>query len=176
MTEYVVTRWYRAPEIMLSGAEYTYAVDVWSAGCIFGEMLGRTPLFPGNDYIHQIRLIMKVIGTPDASELWFVNNEKAIKFVLGLPRYEPVELRSIFPLAAAEGHDLLSRMILLDPSKRVSAAEALEHPYLEEVREEEFEAVADREVDWTDIETCELTRDNLRRLLVEDIRIFHPER
>ena len=49
-----MTRWYRAPEIMLSNAEYTCAVDVWSAGCIFGEMLGRRPLFPGNDYIHQV--------------------------------------------------------------------------------------------------------------------------
>ena len=119
---------------------------------------------------------MMLIGTPDASELWFVNNEKAIEFVRGLPRYEPVELHSAFPLAAADGHDLLARMILLDPSKRVSAAEALEHPYLEMVREPEFEAVADREVDWTDIETCELTRSNLRRLLAEDIRVFHPER
>ena len=71
LTEYVVTRWYRAPEIMLSCAEYTCAIDVWSAGCIFGEMLARKPMFPGNDYIHQLKLIMKMMGTPTtADELW----------------------------------------------------------------------------------------------------------
>ena len=57
LTEYVVTRWYRAPEIMLSCREYTKAIDVWSVGCIFGELLGRKPLFPGNDYIHQLQIM-----------------------------------------------------------------------------------------------------------------------
>ena len=65
MTEYVATRWYRAPEIMLSWKEYTKAIDVWSVGCIFAELLGRKPLFPGKDYIHQLNLITDVIGTPD---------------------------------------------------------------------------------------------------------------
>lgn len=64
MTEYVVTRWYRAPELLLSCAEYTSAIDVWSVGCIFAELLGRKTLFPGKDYVHQLNLIMRVIGTP----------------------------------------------------------------------------------------------------------------
>ncbi len=62
MTEYVVTRWYRAPEIMLSCQEYTKAIDVWSLGCIFAELLGTKPLFPGDDYIHQLRLIVDLLG------------------------------------------------------------------------------------------------------------------
>ena len=57
LTEYVVTRWYRAPEIMLSCQEYTKAIDVWSVGCIFAELLGRKPIFPGDDYIHQLTII-----------------------------------------------------------------------------------------------------------------------
>jgi serine/threonine protein kinase len=89
LTEYVVTRWYRAPEIMLScqvvlllafvfgtrdtfteelsilsSKDYKSAIDVWSVGCIFAEMLGRKPLFPGNDFIHQLNLINEVVGTP----------------------------------------------------------------------------------------------------------------
>ena len=61
MTEYVVTRWYRAPELLLNCSEYTAAIDIWSVGCILGEILTRQPLFPGKDYVHQLRLITEVI-------------------------------------------------------------------------------------------------------------------
>jgi mitogen-activated protein kinase 7 len=65
MTEYVATRWYRAPEIMLSFQNYTKAIDIWSVGCIFAEMLGGKVLFPGKDYVHQLNLILNILGTPD---------------------------------------------------------------------------------------------------------------
>lgn len=65
MTEYVATRWYRAPEILLSWPSYSQAIDVWSVGCIFAELLGRQPLFPGKNYKHQVDLIVEVLGTPD---------------------------------------------------------------------------------------------------------------
>lgn len=66
MTEYVVTRWYRAPELLLNCSEYTAAIDVWSVGCILGEIATREPLFPGKDYVHQLRLITEVwfLGLP----------------------------------------------------------------------------------------------------------------
>lgn len=60
MTEYVVTRWYRAPELLLNCSEYTAAIDIWSVGCILGEIMTRQPLFPGKDYVHQLRLITEV--------------------------------------------------------------------------------------------------------------------
>lgn len=60
MTEYVVTRWYRAPELLLNCSEYTAAIDIWSVGCILGEIMTRKPLFPGKDYVHQLRLITEV--------------------------------------------------------------------------------------------------------------------
>ena len=60
MTEYVVTRWYRAPELLLNCSEYTAAIDIWSVGCIFGEIMTGQPLFPGKDYVHQLRLITEV--------------------------------------------------------------------------------------------------------------------
>jgi mitogen-activated protein kinase 1/3 len=62
MTEYVATRWYRAPEIMLTFKQYTKAIDVWSVGCILAEMLSGKPLFPGRDYHHQLTLILDVLG------------------------------------------------------------------------------------------------------------------
>lgn len=63
MTEYVVTRWYRAPELLLNCSAYTAAIDIWSLGCIFMELLNRAPLFPGRDYVHQLRLITEVLTT-----------------------------------------------------------------------------------------------------------------
>lgn len=60
MTEYVVTRWYRAPELLLNSSDYTAAIDVWSVGCIFMELMDRKPLFPGRDHVHQLRLLMEV--------------------------------------------------------------------------------------------------------------------
>lgn len=64
MTEYVVTRWYRAPELLLNSSDYTAAIDVWSVGCIFMELMDRKPLFPGRDYAHQLSLLMEVIFFP----------------------------------------------------------------------------------------------------------------
>lgn len=63
-TEYVITRWYRSPEVILKASKYTKAVDIWSVGCIFAELLGRTPLFPGEDYLDQIQRTIAVLGTP----------------------------------------------------------------------------------------------------------------
>ena len=63
LTEYVVTRWYRAPELLVENQTYTTAIDVWAVGCIFAEMLGRKALFPGRDYLHQLRLIIDVLGS-----------------------------------------------------------------------------------------------------------------
>lgn len=60
MTEYVVTRWYRAPELLLNSSDYTAAIDVWSVGCIFMELMNRKPLFPGKDHVHQMRLLTEV--------------------------------------------------------------------------------------------------------------------
>ena len=77
MTEYVVTRWYRAPELLLSCEDYTSAIDIWSMGCILAEILGRKPLFPGKDYIHQMRLIVEVLGSPNEEDCAFIQSTKA---------------------------------------------------------------------------------------------------
>ena len=107
MTEYVVTRWYRAPELLLSCAEYTSAIDVWSVGCIFAELLGRKTLFPGKDYVHQLNLIMRVIGTPqNPSELDFINNEKAKRYIKSLPVTARCSLSKVVPQRFAQGGGL----------------------------------------------------------------------
>lgn len=175
LTEYVVTRWYRAPEIMLSCQEYTKAIDVWSLGCIFAEMMLRKPLFAGNDYIHQLRLISQFVGTPDSSEnIWWVGNDKAKQFLLGLPKCGPVDLGKKFPGAEAGALDLLSKMLILDPNGRIDVQAALDHEYLASVRDEAFETVSEKEVVWKDIEECELNKLNLQKLILQDVAHFHP--
>jgi serine/threonine protein kinase len=81
----VVTRWYRAPEIMLACKDYTKAIDMWSVGCIFAELIGRKPWLPGDDYIHQLTLICQKIGKPREDQLGFVSSEKAKRFMMRLP-------------------------------------------------------------------------------------------
>ena len=77
LTEYVATRWYRAPEIMLNARHYTKAIDIWSIGCILCEMLTNQPLFPGNHYLEQLQLIFKVLGTPSPEDLSEIQNQRA---------------------------------------------------------------------------------------------------
>ncbi|CAM9203440.1 unnamed protein product [Scytosiphon promiscuus] len=175
LTEYVVTRWYRAPEIMLSVQNYNEAIDVWSVGCIFGEMLGRKPLFAGNDYIHQLKLITSLIGKPAESDLWFVTNPRARRFMLGLPDTSPVNLGVKFPDSNADAVDLLSKMLILDPNRRITVEQALEHPYLESLHDATLEPLAESHVDWKCIEAVELTKHNLRLLIFEDVLHYHPD-
>jgi len=81
LTEYVVTRYYRAPEVMLCSNQYSKSIDIWSAGCTFAEMLSRTYLFPGDNYLNQIKLILEVLGSPNADDLDFITNQHAKSYV-----------------------------------------------------------------------------------------------
>ena len=97
MTEYVVTRWYRAPEIMLAVKQYGPAIDIWSTGCIFGELMSRKPLFAGNDYIHQLKIICDVVGSPTEQELGFITSSKARRFMQGMRKKGKVPWSEVYP-------------------------------------------------------------------------------
>lgn len=88
---------------MLNSKAYTKAIDVWSAGCILAEMLGGRAIFPGKNYLHQLVLIMSVIGTPSASELECITNEKARMYVRSLPLQPKVSFGSLYPNADPQG-------------------------------------------------------------------------
>ena len=130
LTEYVVTRWYRAPELLVENQDYTTAIDVWAVGCIFAEMLGRKALFPGRDYLHQLRLIIDVLGTPSDEDLASIANAQAVQFLRTLPPKPKKPWSEVFPNAAPAALELLGRMLVFDPAKRCSMEDALLCDYM----------------------------------------------
>ncbi|KAL1201945.1 Mitogen-activated protein kinase 13 [Cardamine amara subsp. amara] len=135
MTEYVVTRWYRAPELLLNSSEYTGAIDIWSVGCIFMEILRRETLFPGKDYVQQLKLITQLLGSPDDSDLDFLKSDNARKYVKQLPHVQKQSFREKFPDISPMALDLAEKMLVFDPSKRITVEEALKQPYLASLHE-----------------------------------------
>ncbi|KAJ8632631.1 hypothetical protein MRB53_025967 [Persea americana] len=144
MTEYVVTRWYRAPELLLNCSEYTAAIDIWSVGCILGEIMTREPLFPGRDYVHQLRLITELVGSPDDSSLGFLRSNNARRYVRQLPQFPKQQFSMKFPNKSPLAVDLLEKMLVFDPNKRITVDEALCHPYLSSLHDINDEPVCPR--------------------------------
>ena len=130
LTEYVATRWYRAPEIMLSYQGYTKAIDVWSTGCILAEFLGGKPIFKGKDYVDQLNQILRVLGTPSDETLKRIGSKNVQAYIHQLGFIPKVEFSTMYPDANPQALDLLERMLAFDPAKRITVNEALEHPYL----------------------------------------------
>lgn len=130
LTEYVATRWYRAPELMLSFSDYSVSLDMWSLGCIFAEMLGRRQLFPGKNYVNQLQLVLSVVGTPSAEYIESIGSEKVKTYLKSLPEKQRVDLFVLFPNANKAALELLEQLLQLVPNKRYTAEVALLHPYL----------------------------------------------
>lgn len=133
MTHHVVTRWYRPPELMLSPQDpYTAAVDMWSAGCIMIELLIRAPLFPGSDFLDQLARIFHVIGKPTPDEIAKLHNAQARKFINSLPNRKKTPFAELFPDMDKSAADLLDNLLQYDPTRRISASQALQHPFFYE--------------------------------------------
>lgn len=82
LTQYVVTRWYRAPEVVLCKGQYTESIDLWAVGCVFAELIGRQPLFPGKNHLDQVKLILSITGKVSQEDLSFFGEEASRSFIL----------------------------------------------------------------------------------------------
>ncbi|KAK0582293.1 hypothetical protein LWI29_023807 [Acer saccharum] len=174
MTEYVVTRWYRAPELLLNCSEYTAAIDIWSVGCILGEIMTRTPLFPGKDYVHQLRLITELIGSPDESSLGFLRSDNARRYVRMLPQFPKQNFSARFPNVSPGAVDLLEKMLVFDPNRRITVDEALCHPYLAPLHDINEEPVCPRPFSF-DFEHPSFTEENIKELIYRETVNFNPD-
>jgi len=173
-TEYVCTRWYRAPEVIFERGAYTKAVDMWSIGCIFAELIGRKALFPGKDHVHQLSLIYRIIGTPSQDEIMAISNDMAREHMLAEPHYDPVPLGDILPDLDPLAEDLLTKLLTSNPAERITAEEALAHPYLEPLHSVIAEPSAPEEF-ILPYKEDDLTQEDLRALIYNEMLAFHPE-
>lgn len=172
MTEYVATRWYRAPELMLSLHHYSLAIDLWSVGCIFAEMLGRKQLFPGKHYLHQLQLILTVLGTPSESVIGAIGAERVRSYVQSLPLRAPVPLAKLYPQAEREAVDLLAAMLRFDPRQRIGVTQALEHPYLAKYHDQDDEPVCVPAFDF-EFDKLPINREQIKEAILVEIQDFH---
>jgi cyclin-dependent kinase len=129
-THEVVTLWYRAPEILLGGKQYSTGVDIWSIGCIFAEMVNRKPIFAGDSEIDQIFRIFRILGTPN-DDVW-PDVTYLPDFKPTFPKWSRKDLQQSVPPLDAAGVDLLEQMLVYDPAGRISAKRALLHEYFHE--------------------------------------------
>ena len=130
-THEVVTLWYRAPEILLGAKQYSVPVDMWSVGCIFAEMAQKRPLFLGDSEIDQLFKIFRVLGTP--TEETFPGVSQLPDFKPSFPKWRPVGFRGVVHNLDEVGLDLLTKMVCYDPAQRISAKDALAHPYFADI-------------------------------------------
>ncbi|XP_009889391.1 PREDICTED: MAPK/MAK/MRK overlapping kinase [Charadrius vociferus] len=139
-TEYISTRWYRAPECLLTNGYYSYKIDMWSAGCVFYEITSFQPLFPGSNELDQISKIHDVIGTPANKTLNKLKLSRIASFDFPFKKGKgiPLLVHNLSP----KGFSLLYAMIKYDPDERIAAHQALQHPYFQELWAADTQALA----------------------------------
>ena len=131
LTHQVATRWYRAPELLFGASSYGFAPDVWSCGCVFGELLLRTPLFPGETDPNQLQKIFALLGTPSAADWPGVTSLPGFLVFETCEAMSLEQWRRLFSGHSPEAADLLLATLELSPERRTSAAEALRHQYFQ---------------------------------------------
>ncbi|AWP17628.1 Mitogen-activated protein kinase [Scophthalmus maximus] len=175
MTEYVATRWYRAPELLLSLNHYSLAIDLWSVGCIFAEMLGRKQLFPGKHYVHQLQLILSVLGTPPEGLIGAIRADRVRSYVQSLPSRSPVPLAKLYPQTEPEALDLLAAMLRFDPRERISVTQALEHPYLAKYHDPDDEPICVPAFDF-EFDNLPMNKEQIKEAILMEIQDFHKNK
>ncbi|KAG2240703.1 hypothetical protein Bca52824_097097 [Brassica carinata] len=156
--------------------QYTPAIDIWSVGCIFAEMLLGKPLFPGKNVVHQLDIMTDFLGTPPPEAISKIRNDKARRYLGNMRKKQPVPFSKKFPKADPSALRLLQRLIAFDPKNRPSAEEALTDPYFNGVssseREPSTQPISKLEFEF---ERKKLTKDDVRELIYREILEYHPQ-
>jgi len=169
LTDYVATRWYRAPEILLGSTKYSKAVDMWSLGCIFAELLTGKPLFPGTSTLNQLNKVLELTGKPNAEDIEAIQSNLASTMLESMPAIKTKSFKSMFPNASPKALDLLQKLLQFNPNKRITVEEALEHPYVSFFHHPEEEIVCDRVIKIPMDDNHKYTVKEYRQKLYDDI-------
>jgi mitogen-activated protein kinase 1/3/mitogen-activated protein kinase 6 len=174
MTDYVATRWYRAPEVLLTFKHYTSAMDMWSVGCIFAELLLRKPLMPGTDVNHQLDLITSLLGSPSDEDIACIPNKKSKEKALKLAKKRAKNFEVTFNNANPLAVDLLKKLLVFNPGKRFSAEQALAHPYMASMHFNDDEPLgAPVSLFDFEFERMHLSMEELKSLIFQEIQLYH---
>jgi len=170
LTDYVATRWYRAPELLLGFKDYGPSVDVWSVGCILAELLGRKSFLCGSSSNQQLKMIIDLVGTPTEADISNIPEPKIKDFLRSIPIRPAQKMDKKFPKANPLAIDLLQKMLMFDIKKRCSIDKALEHPYMKNLHFPEDEPVGDvvNKGDF-EFEMYDLTKEQLKDLIYDEI-------
>jgi len=169
LTDYVATRWYRAPEILLGSQQYTAGVDMWSVGCILGELIGGKPMFPGSSTMNQLDRILELTGQPSDEDLESIQSPFALTMLDTLPPVTKRSYKELYPAASDEALDMLQHLLSFNPNKRYTAVDALEHPYVAAFHNPEEEYSSDHKIEISIDDNQKRTIEEYRGKLYEDI-------
>ena len=177
ITNYVATRWYRAPELILSHKKYSKAVDMWAVGCILAEFYGRKPVFMGNDSLHQVMEIQKVLGTPKLSIIRAYGSSRSYEiFNTSKPQFKKTPWCEIFPYAEEDAVHLMERLIDWSPETRLTVEESLEHSFVQSVRNPTEEPDCPHGPFNFTYERHLYSMELLRECLIDEVQKFRTER
>jgi len=180
LTGYVVTRWYRAPELMLVPTTYFQAIDLWSVGCIHAEILSRSPLFAGESHVDMLRRIAGVLGFDQRHDLAWLpvgkERDSAVQLVktLQLPGQPSQPLKEKLPAVSEVCLDLLQALLTKDPLRRISASDALAHRHLVHLSDPAGESTSCSLFAW-DFDDFQPERQALKDRVYAECARFHPE-
>ena len=173
ISEYVTTRWYRAPEVLMGYDHTDYAMDIWSVGCIFAELILRKPFFPGKSTLNQLSVIIQKIGSPTREDLRECKSKKVLRFIKKLKHKDPIVWEETFPEASPEEIDLLKKMFCWDPTKRTTADVALKHKYFRRLHDPKDEPMT-FPLDEFEFEKENARISELKELLWKEYKQYHP--
>jgi len=169
-----ISRWYRAPEAILSPDDYKKPVDIWSIGCILAELLGRQPLFPADNNLDELQKIISVLGSPSDNDLEFITDTKIKNFVNRLAKRTKQSFNLMFSNANPVALDLLGKMLTFSPKKRYTVEQCISHPYFEGLHDPEQEPTAESTFDFS-FDKDSLTKEKLRHMIYEQSMRFHGD-
>lgn len=175
LTEYIATRWYRPPEVLLEWDTYDKSIDVWSIGCIFAELLERKPLFPGKDTSEQIELIITILGTPRIEEMYKKGRTHS-DLIFKFGKIDKIPWKDLISNASDDALDLLDKMLKFDPDKRITIEQAMKHKYFDDLPVEVDEKVESVSKFDFEFEELDLSTSELRDLILLEIMLYHDQK